>query len=65
MFVTSPRRYGLGTVYYRQEAYGEALVQFRAAADINPHSSVLRCYAGMALAKRGNHSAALEQLGQV
>ena len=39
-----------------------AAAESRLAAQINPSSSVLRCYLGMALAKKGDPDAALQQL---
>lgn len=42
-------RYGLGTIYFRQEKYKLAEFHFRRALHINSRSSVLHCYLGMAL----------------
>ena len=41
--------YGLGVVYLRQEKFEFAEHHFRRAFQINPRSSVLMCYLGMAL----------------
>jgi anaphase-promoting complex subunit 3 len=41
--------YGLGVVYLRQEKFEFAEHHFRFAYRINPMSSVLLCYLGMAL----------------
>lgn len=41
--------YGLGVVYLRQEKFEFAEHHFRRAFQINPCSSVLMCYLGMAL----------------
>ena len=61
-----PRHYnawfGIGHVYYRQEKYGMAEYHFRRALKINPRSSVLRCYTGMALAKLRRGREALAEL---
>lgn len=45
--------YGLGSIYYRQERFEMAEYHFRQARDINPRSSVLDCYLGMALSAQG------------
>ena len=42
-------RYGLGTIYLKQEKYQLAEYHFRRALEINPRNSVLHCYRGMAL----------------
>lgn len=42
-------RYGLGQVLFRQEKYADALYHFKTAVGINPRSSVLHCYVGMAM----------------
>eukprot|EP00983_Pelagomonas_calceolata_P008356 273244-Pelagomonas_calceolata.AAC.6 len=55
-------RYGMGQLYFRQEKYDVALVHFKSAALVNPQSSVLRCYWGMALAKQGILGNALAKL---
>lgn len=55
----------MGHIYYRQEKYGMAEYHFRRALAINPRSSVLRCYAGMALHKLKRNPEALDMLGQV
>jgi predicted Zn-dependent protease len=52
----------MGQLYFRQENYDLALVHFKAAAVVNPQSSVLRCYWGMALAKQGILNNALAKL---
>ena len=52
----------MGQIYFRQEKYDVALCHFRSAAAINPRSSVLHCYIGMALAKQGIHDKALTKL---
>lgn len=41
--------YGLGVLYLRQEKFEFAEHHFRRALHINPRSSVLMCYLGMAL----------------
>jgi tetratricopeptide (TPR) repeat protein len=41
-------RYGLGTIYYRQEKYELAEYHFTRALSINRQSSVLHCYLGEA-----------------
>ena len=41
--------YGLGNIYYRQEKYDFAEHHLRKALAINPCSSPLFCYLGMAL----------------
>lgn len=41
--------YGLGMIYLRQEKFEFAEHHFRSAFQINPRSSVLMCYLGMAL----------------
>lgn len=55
-------RYGIGQIYFRQEKWREAHYHFRAAANINKRSSVLHCYAGMALHRQGMHAQALQSL---
>ena len=55
-------RFGMGHIYYRQEKYGMAEYHFRRALGINPRSSVLRCYLGMALARLHRSADALEAL---
>lgn len=61
-----PRHYnawfGMGHIYLRQEKFGMAEYHFRRACHINPCSSVLRCYLGMALHKLKRTSDALEAL---
>lgn len=52
----------MGQLYFRQEKYDVALVHFKSAATVNPQSSVLRCYWGMALAKQGMLDGALAKL---
>lgn len=52
----------MGQLYYRQEKYDVALVHFKGAALVNPRSSVLRCYWGMALAKQNILGNALNKL---
>lgn len=42
--------YGLGMIYLRQEKFEFAEHHFRRAFKINPHSSVIMCYLGLALA---------------
>ena len=44
-----PGRYGLGNIYYRQEKYDFSEHHLRKALAINPCSSPLYCYLGMAL----------------
>ena len=50
---SSPRsslyRYGLGNIYFRQEKFDFAEHHLRKALAINPCSSPLYCYLGMAL----------------
>ena len=41
--------YGLGSIFYRQEKFELSTYHFRRAIGINPSSSVLYCYLGMAL----------------
>lgn len=60
--VGPPCRYGIGQIYLRQEKYELAENHFRRALTINPGSSVLMCYLGMALHKMGKNDEALEQL---
>ena len=45
----APSRYGLGTIYLKQEKYQLAEYHFRRALEINPRNSVLHCYRGLAL----------------
>ena len=45
--------WGLGAVFTRQERYDMAEYHFRRALQINPSSSVLRCYLGMTLHYQG------------
>lgn len=52
----------MGHIYYRQEKFGMAEYHFRRALNINPRSSVLRCYLGMALHKLKRNAEALEML---
>ena len=40
-------RYGLGTIYYRQEKYDHAEHHFLKAVEINPKSPLLLCHLGM------------------
>jgi anaphase-promoting complex subunit 3 len=54
--------YGLGSIYYRQERYELAEFHFRRALGINPASSVLHCYLGMALHAQANASKSSEAL---
>lgn len=56
--------YGLGTVYYRQEKYVMSEYHFTYALNINPKSSVLYCYAGMAKHALNDNDAALSLLSQ-
>ena len=55
-------RYGVGQIYFRQEKYEMAEYHFRRSLLINPRSSVLRCYVGLALHKINRFQDALEQL---
>lgn len=55
---------GMGQVYYRQEKYDAALRHFQLASKVHPGSSVLLCYSGMALARLGQHRAALAKLNE-
>eukprot|EP00898_Chlorokybus_atmophyticus_P000631 jgi/Chlat1/1569/Chrsp123S01830 len=54
--------YGLGTIFYRQEKFELAEYHFRRALDINPQSSVLHCYLGMALHALQRNEEALAML---
>lgn len=54
--------YGIGSIYYRQERYELAEYHFRRALSINPSSSVLHCYLGMALHAQGAIAKSLEAL---
>ena len=54
--------YGLGTVYFRQEKFPQAEFHLRQALMLNPRSSVLGCYLGMALHMLGRPTDALAQL---
>lgn len=55
-------RYGIGQVFLREEKFSEALAHFQAAAAVNPGSSVLACYCGVAAHRMGNLKAALAHL---
>lgn len=57
-------RYGCGLVYHRQEKYEIAESHFRQAIQINPSSSVLKCFLGMTLHKLGRNDEALIILQQ-
>jgi anaphase-promoting complex subunit 3 len=52
----------VGHIYLRQEKYDLAESHFRRALSINPSSSVLYCYLGMALHKLGRPDHALDHL---
>lgn len=52
----------MGHIYFRQEKFGMAEYHFRRALTINPGSSVLRCYLGMAVHKLGRNGEALALL---
>jgi len=54
--------YGLGSIYHRQERYELAEYHFRRALGINPASSVLHCYLGMALHAQNSASKTAEAL---
>ncbi|XP_052158987.1 cell division cycle protein 27 homolog B isoform X2 [Oryza glaberrima] len=54
--------YGLGVVYLRQEKFEFAEHHFRRAFQINPCSSVLMCYLGMALHALKRNEEALEMM---
>ena len=54
--------YGLGNIYYRQEKYDFSEHHLRKALAINPCSSPLYCYLGMALHANGKRQQALEML---
>ncbi|VAI78543.1 unnamed protein product [Triticum turgidum subsp. durum] len=54
--------YGLGVVYLRQEKFEFAEHHFRRAFQINPRSSVLMCYLGMALHALKRDEDALEMM---
>lgn len=55
-------RYGIGQIYYRQEKYEMAINNFKHALNINPRSSVLMCYLGMAYHKQSRSEEALKAL---
>ena len=57
-----PRRYGLGTIYLKQEKYQLAEYHFRRALEINPRNSVLHCYRGMALLSNQTYDQAIAVL---
>jgi anaphase-promoting complex subunit 3 len=57
-------RYGIGQIYFRQEKFDMAINNFKHALQINPRSSVLCCYLGMAYHKQGLASEALDWLQQ-
>lgn len=52
----------MGQIFFRQQKYSEALVQFRMASEINPQSSVLHCYMAMTQHKAKKFSSALDML---
>ena len=54
--------YGLGNIYYRQEKYDFSEHHLRKALNINPCSSPLYCYLGMALHANQKTLQALEML---
>ena len=54
--------YGLGSIYYRQERFEMSEYHFRRARSINPRSSVLDCYLGMALNAQGSVGKIFEAL---
>jgi len=54
--------YGLGNIYYRQEKYDFAEHHLQKALEINPSSSPLYCYLGMALHANQKTLQALEKL---
>ncbi|KAG2612934.1 hypothetical protein PVAP13_4KG324000 [Panicum virgatum] len=54
--------YGLGVVYLRQEKFEFAEHHFRRAFQINPRSSVLMCYLGMALHSLKRNEEALDMM---
>jgi len=54
--------YGLGNIYYRQEKYDFSEHHLRKALAINPCSSPLYCYLGMALHANQKTAQALEML---
>ncbi|CAD5191219.1 unnamed protein product [Musa acuminata subsp. malaccensis] len=56
--------YGLGVVYLRQEKFEFAEHHLRRAYNINPRSSVLMCYLGMALHSLKRNQEALEIMEQ-
>ena len=62
VFTRVVRRYGLGTIYYRQEKYDLAQYHFQRALSINPASSVLYCYLGMVLHANDRNVEALQML---
>ena len=53
--LTVYRRYGLGTIYFRQEKYDLSEYHFKRALSINPTSSALCCYLGMVLNANRRH----------
>ena len=54
--------YGLGNIYYRQEKFDFAEHHLRKALNLNPCSSPLHCYLGMALHSNQKSSQALRSL---
>jgi anaphase-promoting complex subunit 3 len=56
--------YGVGQIYFRQEKYDMALVQFKSASLVNPGSSVLHCYTAMALHRQGFLDRALSKVSE-
>ena len=56
------RRYGLGSIYLRQEKYSLAQYHYRRALAINPQNPVLYCQLGNVLHKTKNCEEALEML---
>jgi anaphase-promoting complex subunit 3 len=55
-------RYGLGSIYFRQEKFEMAEYHFRRALAINAVSSVLRCYLSMALHAQNDDNKSFEAL---
>ena len=51
--------YGLGSIYYRQQKYDEAIKHFTRAAKINPCNPVLYCHLANAHRGRGEKRIAL------
>jgi tetratricopeptide (TPR) repeat protein len=55
-------RYGLGSIYHRQEKHELAEYHFRRAVEVNNVSSVLKCFLAMVLHAQGNEEKTREAL---